>query len=49
VGSALDVYLASGEEKYVGKATVVRRQEGQGAPPRFGCRFTEKTGKWVLE
>jgi len=51
----------SDEEKYVGKAKIVRRenapgasaQQGtpaqQGGPAQYGCRFVEKTGRWVLE
>jgi DNA-binding response OmpR family regulator len=49
VDSILDVYLTSSGENYVGKAKIVHSSEK--GPPlwRYGCRFIEKTGPWVLQ
>jgi CheY-like chemotaxis protein len=50
VGSAVDVYLMTGKEEFVGKARIVNLQEGHDAAgARYGCRFIEKTGVWVLQ
>jgi len=47
--SIVDVYLTSSGENYVGKARIVHL-DSQGAPlHRYGCRFTEKSGPWVLQ
>ncbi len=47
--SIVDVYLTSGGEAYVGKAKIVH-VDPKGAPlRRYGCRFIEKTGPWVLQ
>ena len=47
--SIVDVYLTSGGENYVGQARIVHL-ESKGAPlRRYGCRFIEKTGPWVLQ
>jgi DNA-binding response OmpR family regulator len=49
VHSIVDVYMVSGRDDYVGKAEI-RHSEAK-APPvyRYGCRFTEKKGPWVLQ
>jgi len=48
INSIMDVYLTSPAEDYVGKAMVVH-SDSRGAPlRRYGCRFIEKTGPWVL-
>lgn len=45
----VDVYLTSSGEDYVGKAKIVH-VDSKGAPlRRYGCRFIEKTGPWVLQ
>jgi CheY-like chemotaxis protein len=45
----VDVYLTSCGENYVGKARIVHL-ESKGAPlRRYGFRFIEKTGPWVLQ
>jgi response regulator RpfG family c-di-GMP phosphodiesterase len=47
-GSIVDVYLTSHGENHVGKAKVIHA-DSKGPQIRFyGCRFTEKTGPWVL-
>lgn len=48
-GSIVEVYMTSNGEEYVGKATVVHCKP-KGLPVwHYGCRFTEKTGPWVLQ
>ena len=45
----VDVYMvANGESEPVGKARVVRCDSEQTPCPRYGFRFNEKTGHWVL-
>ena len=47
--SIVDVYLTSCGENYVGRARIVHL-DSKGAPlRRYGCRFIEKTGPWVLQ
>jgi CheY-like chemotaxis protein len=47
--SIVYVYLTSSREDYVGKAKVVY-VDSKGAPlQRYGCRFIEKAGPWVLQ
>jgi DNA-binding response OmpR family regulator len=47
--STVEVCLTSTSEEYVGKAKVVHA-DSKGAPlRRYGCRFVEKTGPWVLQ
>ncbi len=48
--SIIDIYMtATGHDEYIGKAEIVHA-DGKLAPPhRYGCRFTEKTGPWVLQ
>lgn len=46
--AVVEVYLAGSNERFVGKARVVRK-EAPGAPwQRYGFQFTEKTQEWVL-
>ncbi len=48
-GAVLDVYLDGQDERYVGKARVVRKEDS-GAPwQKYGFQFTEKTEDWLLE
>ncbi|MGA2483258.1 MAG: response regulator [Candidatus Acidiferrales bacterium] len=49
IGSVVDVFLAMENETHVGKAQVVRSEAHDTPAPRYGFRFAEKTGKWVLE
>lgn len=47
--AVIEVYMAGGSEEYVGKATVVHA-DSEGMPVRrYGCRFAEKPGPWVLK
>ena len=47
--STIEVYLASGEAKVVGKARVIR-SEGSDTPyPRYAFRFVQKEGDWILQ
>jgi len=47
-GAILEIFLAGGKDRYVGRACVVRK-ESAGAPwQRYGFRFEEKTPEWVL-
>jgi two-component system, OmpR family, response regulator len=48
-GATVKVFLAGASEELVGRAVVVHC-DGKGAPVfRYGCRFVEKTGPWVLK
>jgi CheY-like chemotaxis protein len=42
------VFLAGSDEP-VGKARIVRTECREGGYPRYGFRFVEKTGNWVLQ
>jgi CheY-like chemotaxis protein len=47
--STTEVYLVSGETKFIGKALVVR-SEGCDTPyPRYAFRFVHKEGDWILQ
>jgi DNA-binding response OmpR family regulator len=48
VHAILDVDIVSGSVEYVGKAQIMH---SEAKPPvyRYGCRFTEKKGPWVLQ
>jgi two-component system, OmpR family, response regulator len=48
-GAMVEVFLAGAREELVGKAAIVHC-DGKGAPVyRYGCRFVEKSGPWVLK
>ena len=48
-GASVNVFLSGVREERVGKAIIVHC-DGKGAPVyRYGCRFVEKTGPWVLK
>jgi CheY-like chemotaxis protein len=47
--SIVDVYLTSRGEPYVGKAKIVHVDSKSAPLRRYGCRFIEKTGPWVLQ
>jgi len=48
VHSIVDVYMISTHDEHVGRAQIMHSEAK--APPlyRYGCRFTEKNGPWVL-
>lgn len=48
VGSTVELSLTSAPTP-VGKAKVIRSEWQDTKYPRYGCRFTEKTGIWVLQ
>jgi CheY-like chemotaxis protein len=48
-GTVVDVYLASHGDEYVGKAKVIHCDAKAAPVVRYGCRFIEKTGPWVLQ
>lgn len=49
VESIIDVDLVGSGDQNVGKARVVRSEWGETKYPRYGFRFVEKTGTWVLQ
>ncbi len=49
VGTGLDVYLLAAEQEYVGKACVARAEWPGTQYPRYGLRFTEIVGTWILK
>jgi response regulator RpfG family c-di-GMP phosphodiesterase len=49
VDSVVEVFLLSSREPVVGKARVIRSESKDTEYPRYGCRFAEKTGDWVLQ
>ncbi len=48
-GSIVDVYLVGARDEHIGKAQIIRSEWKETPYPRYGCRFTEKLGHWVLE
>jgi DNA-binding response OmpR family regulator len=49
VDSIVDVYLLAAEQEHVGKARVVRAEWPGTQYPRYGFKFTEIVGGWVLQ
>ncbi len=49
VHSIVDVDIVSGRDEHVGKAQIMHSDVGAPALHRYGCRFTEKKGPWVLQ
>jgi DNA-binding response OmpR family regulator len=47
--SIVEVFIVQGNDKYVGKARVVRSEERQGSCSLYGFRFIEKKGEWILQ
>lgn len=47
--SVVDVYMGKGRNEHVGKAEVVFAEAATDILRRYGCRFTERTGSWVLQ
>jgi len=48
VNSILDVYLPNHADEYVGKARIVNSSQDGSSIWHYGCRFTEKSGSWIL-
>jgi len=49
VGSIVDVDLANAAAEEVGKARIVRLDSRHPGYSRYGCRFVQKVGTWVLQ
>jgi DNA-binding response OmpR family regulator len=49
IDSIIDVYLVGSSEQLVGKARIARSESKNTEYPRYGCRFVEKIGNWVLQ
>jgi len=47
--SIVGVYLMEPQEQYVGQARAVRSESSVAPSTRYGFRFTEKKGAWVLD
>jgi CheY-like chemotaxis protein len=47
--SIVEVFIVSGNDKYVGKARAVRSEPRAGSSTLYGFRFVEKTGEWILK
>jgi DNA-binding response OmpR family regulator len=47
--SMIEVYLTSGQTRYVGRAHVVWSDECNTPYPRYGFRFVDKQGSWILQ
>jgi DNA-binding response OmpR family regulator len=47
--SMIEVYLTSGQTRYVGRAHVVWSDECNAPYPRYGFRFVDKQGSWILQ
>jgi DNA-binding response OmpR family regulator len=47
--SLMEIYLMEPGEQYVGKARAVRSESSVTPSTRYGFRFMEKKGPWVLE
>jgi hypothetical protein len=49
VDSVVDVFLSNAAGEEVGKARIVRVDAQHPGYIRYGCRFVEKVGTWVLQ
>ncbi len=49
VHSLVDVYMVSGIDEHVGKAEIMHSDAKAAPLQRYGCRFVEKRGPWVLQ
>jgi DNA-binding response OmpR family regulator len=49
MNSVVEVFLMEPREQYVGKARVVRSESSVPPSTRYGFRFMEKKGPWVLD
>ena len=48
VHSIVDVYMVSSHDEHVGRAQIMHSEAKATPLYRYGCRFTEKKGPWVL-
>lgn len=49
VNTIVDVHMLGAEQEHVGKARIVRAEWPGTQYPRYGFRFTEIIGGWVLQ
>jgi response regulator RpfG family c-di-GMP phosphodiesterase len=49
IDSVVEVHLLGSDQQVVGKAKIVRSEFKETQYPRYGCRFVEKSGSWVLQ
>lgn len=49
VSSTVEVYMVSVRDEFVGKAQIMHCDAKAAPLHRYGCRFTEKKGPWVLQ
>jgi DNA-binding response OmpR family regulator len=47
--SSIQIYLIGAANRHVGQARIVRSEWRDTQYPRYGFRFTEKLGNWVLQ
>jgi DNA-binding response OmpR family regulator len=47
--SVVDVYMTTWRDDHVGKAEILHTDGKPASTYRYGCRFTEKTGPWILQ
>ncbi|HYA98139.1 MAG TPA: response regulator [Methylomirabilota bacterium] len=47
--SVVEVFMTTWRDDYVGKAEIMHTDQKQAPNFRYGCRFVEKTGPWVLQ
>lgn len=48
-GAVIEVFLAAGNERFAGRARVVRKDTAMAPLDRYGFQLEEKTGDWVLQ
>jgi CheY-like chemotaxis protein len=48
-GAVVEVYMGDSSQEYVGMAAIVHTDGSAAAVRHYGCRFTEKSGVWVLK
>jgi DNA-binding response OmpR family regulator len=49
INSVVSVFMTACGEEYVGKAKILHAESKGGPIRHYGCRFSEKTGTWVLQ
>jgi DNA-binding response OmpR family regulator len=49
VNSTVDVHMVADRDEYVGKAQIMHCDAKAAPLHRYGCRFSEKKGPWVLQ
>ncbi len=48
-GALVEVFIASGSERFAGRARVVRKDTSMPPAERYGFCLEERTGEWVLQ